>query len=196
MQQLGLEASRRRARPSPARRGGRPSCATCSAAPAGDPPARMKRRSGGSSPSSASIQPSSRAMSSPVTAAFVTRSAMRAPDRPAARRWRTGRAGSARASAPSPSSVQARDDQAEPGVQLVDVAVRGDARVRLRDPRAVEEPGVAAVAGPGVDFHRPQLFHYAGTWRGDDRARLSREKAQGTRDNSFSLIANTFSAFL
>ena len=37
--------------------------ARCSAAPACDPPARMKRRSGGSADSSASIQPSSRAMS-------------------------------------------------------------------------------------------------------------------------------------
>ena len=37
--------------------------ATCSAAPACDPPARMKRRSGGSAASSASIHPSSRVMS-------------------------------------------------------------------------------------------------------------------------------------
>ena len=51
--------------------------ATCSAAPAGVPPARMKRRSGGMTASYSSIQRSSRATSSIETAAFVTRPAMR-----------------------------------------------------------------------------------------------------------------------
>src|SRR3982750_104496 len=43
--------------------------------------------------------------------------------------------------------------EAEPRIQLVDVAVGGHARIRLGAPRAVEQPGLAAVARPGVDFH-------------------------------------------
>ena len=42
---------------------------------------------------------------------------------------------------------------AEPRVQLVDVAVGVHARIGLADARAVEEAGLARVAGLGVDFH-------------------------------------------
>ena len=45
-------------------------------------------------------------------------------------------------------------DAAEPRVELVDVAVGVDARIRLDHARAVEQAGLAAIAGPGVDFHR------------------------------------------
>ena len=38
-------------------------------------------------------------------------------------------------------------------VELVHVAVGGDARVVLRDAAAAEEAGLAVVAGPGVDLH-------------------------------------------
>jgi hypothetical protein len=46
-----------------------------------------------------------------------------------------------------------RECGAETGVQLVDLAVRVDARVRLRHPCVVEERGLAAVAGLCVDLH-------------------------------------------
>src|SRR6476619_4827841 len=46
-----------------------------------------------------------------------------------------------------------RPNKSKPGVQLVDIAVGANARVALRDPRTVEQAGVATIAGPGVDFH-------------------------------------------
>ena len=49
---------------------------------------------------------------------------------------------------------QARTRKPDPGAHLVDVAVGRDSRVGLRHARAVEQTGFAAVAGPGVDFHR------------------------------------------
>ena len=93
-------------------------------------------------------------MSCEVTAALVTRSAILL-------------AGSA-SRAPSPKRsrwicssivrhvlivVDRRAHEPQPRIQLVHVAVRGDARMALRDARAVEQTGVAIVAGPGVDFH-------------------------------------------
>ena len=57
-----------------------------------------------------------------------------------------------RASRRSRRRACVRADDAEPGVQLVDVAVRVDARVGLRHARAVEQPRLAAVAGLGVDM--------------------------------------------
>ena len=50
----------------------------------------------------------------------------------------------------SPQAARARPER---GVQLVDVAVGVDARIGLADPRAVEEGGVAGVAGSRVDLH-------------------------------------------
>ena len=44
-------------------------------------------------------------------------------------------------------------DEADDGVELVNVAVGGDADVVLGDAAAAEEAGVAGVAGPGVDLH-------------------------------------------
>ena len=88
-----LRPGRRRARARRARRGGRP-CATGGARrrPA-HPPARMKWRSGGSSASSGSIQPSRRVTLSSVTDAFVdARGNLVRRDRPAARQARTDRA--------------------------------------------------------------------------------------------------------
>ena len=49
---------------------------------------------------------------------------------------------------------QCRAREAEPRIQLVDVTVGRDPRIGLRDPRAVEQAGLASVTGPGVDFHR------------------------------------------
>ena len=45
--------------------------------------------------------------------------------------------------------------QAQPGVELVDVAVRGDTRLGLGDALPTKQSGFPAVAGPGVDFHSP-----------------------------------------
>src|SRR5688572_27926023 len=44
--------------------------------------------------------------------------------------------------------------EAEPGLQLVDVAVRVDARVGLRHAGAVEQRRFAQIAGPGIDLQR------------------------------------------
>ena len=44
---------------------------------------------------------------------------------------------------------------ADRAVGLVDVADRGDARVVLADPAAVDQPGSAGVAGAGVDLVEP-----------------------------------------
>jgi hypothetical protein len=41
----------------------------------------------------------------------------------------------------------------EPGIELIDLAVRPDTRIVLADSRAVEEAGIAGISGPGVDFH-------------------------------------------
>ena len=58
----------------------------------------------------------------------------------------------------APDRVARRAREAEPGVQLVDLAVRVDARVVLRDARAVEERRLAGVAGARVDFHGRELY--------------------------------------
>ena len=47
-----------------------------------------------------------------------------------------------------------RTHGAEVRAQLVHVPIRSNARVRLGDAGAVEQAGLTAVAGPGVDFHR------------------------------------------
>jgi A/G-specific adenine glycosylase len=49
--------------------------------------------------------------------------------------------------------IERRAGETEPRIQLVDLAVRGDARVRLRHPGPVEQCGLASVACPGVNFH-------------------------------------------
>jgi hypothetical protein len=46
-----------------------------------------------------------------------------------------------------------RTREPEPGVELVDLAVRIHAAVGLRDARAVKERRLAGVACSGVDFH-------------------------------------------
>jgi A/G-specific adenine glycosylase len=51
--------------------------------------------------------------------------------------------------------VERRPRETEPGVQLVDLAVRVDAGVILSDPGAVEERRLASIAGARVDFHWP-----------------------------------------
>src|SRR5439155_24820299 len=43
--------------------------------------------------------------------------------------------------------------ESEPGVQLVDVPVRVDARIVFPDARLVEQGGLTLVAGSRVDFH-------------------------------------------
>ena len=43
--------------------------------------------------------------------------------------------------------------QSQPRIQFVDVAVGRDTRIRLRHPGAIEQAGLALIAGPGVDFH-------------------------------------------
>ena len=50
--------------------------------------------------------------------------------------------------------------QPEPGVQLVDLAVRVDARIGLADATVVEERGLAGVAGARVDLHVSPLLNY------------------------------------
>jgi hypothetical protein len=49
--------------------------------------------------------------------------------------------------------VEQRD--ADRAVRLVDVADRGDARIGLGDPRAIDKAGFAGVAGAGVDLVEP-----------------------------------------
>jgi len=49
--------------------------------------------------------------------------------------------------------VDRRADKPQPRIQLVHIAVRSDARMVLRNARAIEQAGVAIIAGPGVDFH-------------------------------------------
>src|SRR5205823_2954162 len=44
--------------------------------------------------------------------------------------------------------------QPDDRVQLIDVAVRVDARMVLRHASAAEQTGVASVARPGIDLHR------------------------------------------
>jgi len=48
-------------------------------------------------------------------------------------------------------------EQGDPdrAVRFVDVADRGDARVVLGDPAAVDQPGLAGIAGAGVDLGEP-----------------------------------------
>ena len=147
--------------------------ATCSAAPAGAPPARMKRRSGGSSASSRSISCSSRATSSSPSAAFVTRGGdlvagigeLGAEREQIALNVHELRR---RASASSADGA----GEAEPGVELVDFAVRVDARVVFRDARAVEERCLAGVAGARVDFHGRRLYEMPST-RHESRSALA-----------------------
>src|SRR5262249_34952336 len=54
-----------------------------------------------------------------------------------------------------------RTHQAEPGVQLVDLAVRIHARVAFLDARAVEQRGLAGIARPRVEFHPAELYELA-----------------------------------
>jgi hypothetical protein len=49
--------------------------------------------------------------------------------------------------------VEERD--ADRRIGLVDVADRGDARIGLGDAGAVDEPGLAGIAGARVDFVEP-----------------------------------------
>ena len=51
-----------------------------------------------------------------------------------------------------------RAREAEPGVELVDLAVGGDTGIGLRHARAVEQRGFARIAGPGIDFHPANYF--------------------------------------
>src|SRR5205807_529101 len=53
----------------------------------------------------------------------------------------------------------------EPGIQLVDLAVRVDTRIVLAHARAAEERRVAAVARSRVDFHVRKLYEMAETGR-------------------------------
>jgi hypothetical protein len=46
-------------------------------------------------------------------------------------------------------------NEAQPGIELVDVAVGGHTRIGFRDTRPAEQRRIAAVASPGVDFHSP-----------------------------------------
>ena len=143
-----------RARPCGVRRGGRPCARRAARRRPGVPPARMKRRSGGSSASSRSISCSSRATSSsPIDGLGDARrracrpgSASCAPSANRSR-WMCDELGV------EVGVERRRADEAEPGVQLVDLAVRVDARVGLADARAVEERRLAGVAGARVDFH-------------------------------------------
>jgi len=48
-----------------------------------------------------------------------------------------------------------KESDADRAVRLVDVADRGDARIGLGDPAAVDEPGFAGIAGTGVDLVEP-----------------------------------------
>jgi A/G-specific adenine glycosylase len=50
--------------------------------------------------------------------------------------------------------AERRPRETDPGVQLVDLAVRVDPGVILSDPRAVEERRLAGIASARVDFHR------------------------------------------
>ena len=116
----------------------------------------MKRRSGGSSASS-SIDPALEPRDVLVGDRGLRRRDRRcgARDRRGARRSRTGRAGCDRASTPSSRSARvAPHETPSQALQLVDVAVGGDARIGLRHARAVEQARLARVAGLGVDFHR------------------------------------------
>ena len=129
---------------------------------AGVPPARMNRRSGGSSASSASIQPPSRAMSSarPPPSSPVRRSDATDPPggAPTANRSRWI-CSSMRADVAA--GLGARDES-EPGVQLVDVAIGGDTGSDFGT-RVPSKSAVSPVAGPGVNFHRPDYL--TSRWR-------------------------------
>ena len=129
--------------------------ATCSAAPAGLPPARMNRRSGGNSASYRSITCSSR----------VTSSSPKRGLGDAGGQFFAG-IGELRAEREQvllethelgiDFGVGARRaGQAQEGVRLVDLAVRVNARLTLPDARAVEERSVAGIARARVDFHGP-----------------------------------------
>ncbi len=48
-----------------------------------------------------------------------------------------------------------RQSGADRRIRLIDVADRGHARIGLGDARAVDKPGVAGVAGAGVDLVEP-----------------------------------------
>ena len=49
-----------------------------------------------------------------------------------------------------------RADASKARVQLVDIAVRGDARIGLRDPRSAEQRSAAGIAGARVNLHGRQ----------------------------------------
>ena len=52
-------------------------------------------------------------------------------------------------------SLDMEQGDADRAVRLVDVADRGQARIGLRDSRAVDEAGLAGIAGAGVDLVEP-----------------------------------------
>jgi len=70
--------------------------------------------------------------------------------------------------------------QAERGIGFVDVAIRGDTHVRLRDTHAAIQTGFTAVAGPGIDFHGLRIIEVP-TPR--DRQRFRRRLLDWYRQN-------------
>ncbi len=129
--------------------------ATCSDAPAGEPPARMNRRK------------RRHVRFELVDPAFQPRDVLAGDGRlldpvgdraPRIRQPRTD--GEEIPLNPLDHRLElaadgARTHEAQPRVELVDVAVGGDARIGLRDALSTKQGGFAAVAGPGVDFHSP-----------------------------------------
>ena len=128
----------------------------CSSAPARLPPGRMKRRSGGSSASSRSIHSSSRRMSASVTATFVTRSAIFSAGSASRAPMANRSFCSCSISPRCPRELAFGADSAEAGVQLIDVAVGGHARVGLRHACPAEQRSAAGVAGTRVNLHGRQ----------------------------------------
>ena len=110
--------------------------ARCSNAPAGQPPGRMNRRSGGRSALEPSIAPSSRVTSSTSIAAFSTRAGnpVRGIGEHGAEREQD-RAESASQYLVDVGAGRVRADEAQPGIQLVDVAVGLDTRGSAFDTR-------------------------------------------------------------
>ena len=128
--------------------------ATWSAAPAGAPPARMNRRSGGSSASRRSIsalEPCRRRRRRATALVDARRDPLARIGQLRAEREQVALNANERLVEIGIEAGGAR--QAEPGVQLVDLAVGVDAGVGLADARAVEQRRLAGVAGARVDFH-------------------------------------------
>ena len=117
------------------------------------PSDRMKCRSGGISVSSRSIQPSSRATLVVVDDDLLDalRDLVRRIGQPRAEREQIALQRHAHLVEIRRQAGGAR--HAEARLQLVDVAVGDDARIGLADARAVEQAGVARIAGLRVDLH-------------------------------------------